>query len=118
MIKKQLFNERFLMKKLPIAFCYLLSVSAMAQNTDDILQIQKYNHLQDLTAIGEKFRKNTFSVAQLKRRANRLNMPFSGEAEGRFFQLQGFTNKGKPQYYITYNRDAAAETGVTKLQSN
>ena len=118
MIKKQLFNERFLMKKLPIAFCYLLSVSAMAQNTDDILQIQKYNHLQDLTAIGKKFRKNTFSVAQLKRRANRLNMPFSGEAEGRFFQLQGFTNKGKPQYYITYNRDAAAETGVTKLQSN
>ncbi|SDE05899.1 S8 family serine peptidase [Riemerella columbipharyngis] len=102
---------------IPIAAGFLFAPSFLySQNSVQIKEIQKRSNLKELGKLSQNFKRNTLTIKQLKTKAKQLNVPFSGKSNGKYFQLQGFTKKGYPLYYITHNEGAAIGTGVNKLR--
>ncbi|MDY3363077.1 S8 family serine peptidase [Riemerella anatipestifer] len=101
---------------LPIAAGFLLAPSfAFAQNAEQVKKIRESSNLKQLSVLQKGFGKSTLSVKELQAKAKDLKIPFMGEANGKFYQLQGFDQKGHALYYITYNAGAAEGTGTNKL---
>ena len=105
-------------RKLPVALCYLFATAVFAQNAQEVKVLQSKTNLKGLNLLGKQFRKGTLSRAQLESRAKEMNIPFTTEFGGKFYQLQGFNAKGLPLYYVTSNAGAAEGTGVTRLQTS
>ena len=117
MDEKTIFNGGFLTKKLPIALCYLFATTAFAQNAEEIKEIQQKTEVAKLRLFSGITQKSTLSINALKQKAQKLNIPFEGKTANGIFQLQGFNQKGRPIYYITYNAGASSATGANLLNT-
>lgn len=103
---------------LPIAAGFLFLPSLVfAQSEQQLLKIKQASNLKQLNILEKGLRKSTLNLKELKTKAHRLNLPFSGTIEDKSYQLQGFTRAGLPLYYVTFNRGAAKGSGVSKLHS-
>lgn len=111
------FDFKKIAAKIPVALCYLLATSALAQNTEEIRAMQKRTDMKNLNAL-RKTKKDTLSLFDLRGMARKQNLSFEGKVNGKFYQLQGFTPKtNKPIYYITYNQGAGAGTKTNPLHN-
>ena len=117
MDEKTIFNGGFLTKKLPIALCYLFATTAFAQNAEEIKEIQQKTEVAKLRLFSGITQKSTLSINALKQKAQKLNIPFEGKTANGIFQLQGFNQKGRLIYYITYNAGASSATGANLLNT-
>lgn len=103
---------------LPIAAGFMLMPSVLfAQTQKQIEFIRKQSDLKQAQTLKKSFQKNTLTTDQLISRARKLNIPFSGESKGQFFQLRAFDKNGLPLYYVTSNAGAAAGTLTDRLNS-
>lgn len=103
---------------LPIAAGFMLMPSLFfAQTEKQIAAIKKETDLSTLTKFSKSLKKTTLTTSQLKKKAQSSGLVFSGNHNGRYFELRGFDKKGNPLYYITDNIGAAAGTGASKLNS-
>ncbi|MGI9525842.1 MAG: S8 family serine peptidase [Weeksellaceae bacterium] len=111
------FNQR---KIMPIAASLmLLPVIGLAQTPLQVQKIRSESNLQNLTQLQQHLEKSSLSIHQLKTMAMERNIKFSGEVDGRKYQLVGFDKWTKePLYYITFNADAARGTFTDKINSS
>lgn len=107
-------------RKLQLLLAFsVVSAVASAQTEKQISQIKKETNLKTLATFGKQLESKKASVTTLQSQAKKLNIPFSGESNGRLFQLKDIDKKtGLPIYYTTYNKDAAAGTGTNTLNSS
>ncbi|MEC5394295.1 T9SS-dependent choice-of-anchor J family protein [Bergeyella sp. RCAD1439] len=111
---KQIFRPK---KLFPVAAGFLLAPHffVYAQDSQQVGKIRASSDLRQLNILKKGISKSTMSVKELQSKAKALDIPFSGELDGKYYQLKGFTKKGQPLYYVTYNSDAAKGTGTNKL---
>lgn len=119
MKKKFIFKNTFQSGNVvPIAVGFMMMPSFFfAQTEEQIKVIKKESNLQALKALQKNFAKKTLSTQQLKAEAKKRGLVFSGESQGRYFQLKGFDKTGRPLYYITSNAGASLGTQTDKLNS-
>lgn len=108
------------MCKLPIAIgCLLLTSTLFSQTKKQIQIMKKNNNIKNLDIIYKKISNNTLSTDELKIKAKKLNVPFSGKMNGQFYQLKGFDEKtGAPIYYITESVKKIIDKGVNSSENN
>lgn len=105
--------------KVLIAAAFLLPTLYFAQTQKQVSEIQNASNFQALTTLEGVFKRQAPKVQELKQMASERSVPFSGEVNGKAFQLQGFDKKtGLPFYFTTYNAGAAAGTGTNRLNSS
>ncbi|WP_120488231.1 T9SS-dependent choice-of-anchor J family protein [Bergeyella cardium] len=115
---KSIFKVGVLARNLPIALCYLFASAVFAQNAEEIRAIQGKTDLKALSQLSSRIQKEEMSTARLQSKAKELNIPFTGEVDGKLYQLQGFNHNGLPFYYITDNVGAAESVYTSILQNS
>ncbi|SDE56369.1 T9SS-dependent choice-of-anchor J family protein [Riemerella columbipharyngis] len=89
-----------------------------SQNVEQIRKIQQHTDVTELKKFSRELLKSTPSVQELKAKAKKMNVPFSGEINGKYFQFYSVDKRtGLPIYLKTYNVGAAAGTQTNKLHS-
>lgn len=97
----------------------LISNFTYAQTAKQITEIQSKSNLTELSTLQSKMKASKPSIETLKKRAEQLNIQFSGESNGRLFQLKELKGLAQlPTYYVTYNTGASAGTGANMLNSS
>lgn len=67
----------------------------------------------DLEKLAKYFEKKKVSKDDLKKKAKEMNIPYSGETNGSYFELQGFDDNGNPIYYTTYTTPITTEEPIS-----
>lgn len=103
---------------LPIAAGFLLTPSFFfAQTEEQVRVIREKSNLKSLSVLKNRSKANALSVSQLRSMSDQKKIPFSGNIDGRYYQLVGFDNTGKALYYTTFNSGAAQGTQTDKLHA-
>lgn len=107
-------------KALPIVFgLVLLPILGIGQTKEQVRRIREKSNISVLNKIERIAKKKSLSEKQLKKIAKKKNLTFSGDFEGRHYQLVGFDRWTKaPLYYITHNEGAAQGTLTNRLNSS
>ncbi|MGP1500322.1 hypothetical protein [Bergeyella cardium] len=83
----------------------LFTTYLFSQTEKDILNMKNKTDTTALKKLSENLKKNKMSKEELQRKAKELGIPYSGNANGSYFELQGFDPNGMPIYYTTMSDD-------------
>lgn len=103
-------NKHYLMKNILILFLFFCAFQSV--NSQTIINKVKLNQLSS-----EYSRKSSEQRIAVEEYARINNLPIRFETDSRLIQLMFIDEKGMPQYYTTYNENAAKTISTNQLYS-
>lgn len=107
---------KIIQKKLLILSLSVVGTFIFSQTKDDIKKMEMKTDTVALKKIAERLKQMEVSVEDLKKKAKEKNIPYSGYANGRYFQLQGFDGNDQPIYYTTNQNESLEDNKILKQE--